>query len=84
MGAGSTQPLRKQADLLRYHTGKLMLQHSQRHYIEQDRVRLEHWRRQPTGDWAAQTYTTLDAIIVLPTLGVTLPLREVSRQVFDS
>ena len=52
--------------------------------IEQDRVHLEHWRRQPTGDWAAQTYTTLDAIIVLPTLAVILPLREVYRQVFDS
>lgn len=51
--------------------------------IEQDRVHLEHWQRQPTGDWEAQTYTTLDTVIVLPTLGVPLPLREVYRQVFD-
>ena len=52
--------------------------------IEQDHVHLEHWHRQPTGDWAAQTYTILDAVIVLPTLGVTLPLREVYQQVFGS
>lgn len=52
--------------------------------IEQDRVWVEHWQRQPTGDWATQTYETLDAVIALPTLGVTLPLREVYLQVFGS
>ena len=52
--------------------------------IEQHRVHLEHWHRQPTGDWEAQTYATLDAVIVLPTLGVPLPLQEVYRQVFDA
>jgi Uma2 family endonuclease len=52
--------------------------------IEQDRVWVEHWQRQPTGDWTVQTYATLDVIISLPTLGVTLPLREVYLQVFGS
>jgi hypothetical protein len=52
--------------------------------IEQHGVHLEHWHRQPMGDWEAQTYTTLDAVIVLPTFGVPLPLREVYRQVSDA
>jgi len=52
--------------------------------IGQDRVWVEHWQRQPTGDWTTQTYGALDAIISLPTLGVTLPLREVYLQVFSS
>jgi Uma2 family endonuclease len=52
--------------------------------IEQDRVWVEHWQRQPIGDWTMQTYGALDAIISLPTCGVTLPLREVYLQVFSS
>lgn len=52
--------------------------------IEQDRVCVEHWRRQPSGDWTAQTHTSLDATISLSTPGVTLLLREVYLQVFDS
>src|SRR5262245_61157563 len=52
--------------------------------IEQDRVCIEHWQRQDAGDWTAQTYTTLEAIMSLPTLGVTMPLREVYLQVFGS
>jgi len=52
--------------------------------IEQDRVWIEHWQRQPMGDWTMQTYGALDAIISLPVLGVTLPLREVYLQVFSS
>ena len=51
---------------------------------EQDRVWVEHWQRQPTGDWTTQTYGALDAIVSLSTLGVTLPLREVYLQVFSS
>jgi Uma2 family endonuclease len=51
--------------------------------IEQDRVCVEHWRRQPSGGWMVQTHTSLDATISLPTLGVTLSLREVYLQVFD-
>lgn len=50
--------------------------------IEQDRVYVEHWQRQPTGEWTARTYATLDAAISFPTLGVTLPLREVYLEVF--
>jgi len=52
--------------------------------IEQDRVCVEHWQRQPTGDWTVQTHTSLDTTISLPTLGVTLSLREVYLQVFGS
>jgi Uma2 family endonuclease len=52
--------------------------------IEQDRVWVEHWQRQPSGDWTMQTYGALDAIVSLPTLGITLPLREVYLQVFSS
>jgi Uma2 family endonuclease len=52
--------------------------------IEQERVCVEHWQRRPTGDWTAQPYVSLDATISLPTLGVTLPLREVYLQVFGS
>jgi YD repeat-containing protein len=52
--------------------------------IEQDRVCVEHWQRQPTEDWTAQTHTSLNAVISLPTLGMTLLLREVYLQVFDS
>jgi Uma2 family endonuclease len=52
--------------------------------IDQDRVWIEHWQLQPTGEWTAQTSTTLEAVISLSTLGVTLPLREVYLQVFDS
>ncbi len=52
--------------------------------IEQDRVWVEHWQRQPTDEWTAQTYDTLDTHIALPTLGVPLSLREMYRQVFDS
>ncbi|MEW6300102.1 MAG: Uma2 family endonuclease [Thermodesulfobacteriota bacterium] len=50
--------------------------------IEQDRVYVEHWQRQPTKEWTARTYATLDAAISFPTLGVTLPLREVYLEVF--
>jgi Uma2 family endonuclease len=52
--------------------------------IEQDRVWIEHWQRQPTGDWTMQTYEALDAIISLPILGVILALREIYLQVFGS
>jgi len=52
--------------------------------IEQDRVSATHWQRQPTGEWTAQTYVSLDVAISLPTLGVTLSLREIYLQVFAS
>ena len=52
--------------------------------IEQDRMSVEHWQRQPSGEWVAQTFTSLDAVIALPILGVTLPLREVYLEVFGS
>jgi Uma2 family endonuclease len=52
--------------------------------IEQDRVCVEHWHRQPTGDWTTQIYATLDAEVSFPTLGVTMPLREIYLLVFDS
>ncbi|MCS6924262.1 MAG: Uma2 family endonuclease [Candidatus Binatia bacterium] len=52
--------------------------------VEQDYVCVEHWQRQPTGAWTAHTYTTLEAVVAFPTLAVTLPLREVYRDVFDS
>lgn len=50
--------------------------------IEQDRVCVEHWQRQPTREWTAPTYATLEAVIAFPTLGVTLPLTEVYLDVF--
>lgn len=52
--------------------------------IEQDRVRVEHWQRQPTSEWAVQTQETVETSITLPTLDVILPLREVYLQVFSS
>ena len=52
--------------------------------IEQDCVSIEHWQRQPSGEWTAQTIASLEAALLLPTLGVTLPLREVYLEVFDS
>lgn len=52
--------------------------------IEQDRLCVEHWQRQPTGDWTLQTYTSLDTTLALSTLGVSLPLREIYSQVFES
>jgi Uma2 family endonuclease len=52
--------------------------------IEQDYVSAVHWQRQPTGEWAEQTYTTLDAIITFHTPAVSLPLRDIYLQVFSS
>lgn len=52
--------------------------------IEQDRVSVEHWQRQSSSEWVAQTFTSLDAVTSLPILGVTLSLREVYLEVFDS
>ena len=52
--------------------------------IEQDRVSVEHWQRQSSSEWVAQTSTSLDAVMSLPILGVTLPLREVYLEVFGS
>jgi 4-amino-4-deoxy-L-arabinose transferase-like glycosyltransferase len=52
--------------------------------IEQDQVSIEHWQRQPSGEWAAHTTTSLDAIIPMSSLSVTLPLREVYLDVFGS
>lgn len=52
--------------------------------IEQDRVWVEHWQRQATGEWTMAMHGTLDAILTLPTLAMALPLREVYLQVFDS
>jgi Uma2 family endonuclease len=51
--------------------------------IEQDRVTVEHWQRQSTGDWTVHTYTSLDSVLSLVSLGVAIPLREIYAQVFD-
>ncbi|MGE0824521.1 MAG: Uma2 family endonuclease [Candidatus Binatia bacterium] len=51
--------------------------------IEQDRLGLEHWQCQPSGEWTARTLVSREAVIALPTLDVTLPLQEVYRDVFD-
>lgn len=52
--------------------------------IEQDRVAVEHWQRQATGDWTMQAYASLEKAVTLATVGVTLSLREVYLQVFAS
>lgn len=52
--------------------------------IEQDRVAVEHWQRQFARDWTMQAYTGLEETISFATLGVSVPLREIYAQVFDS
>jgi Uma2 family endonuclease len=58
---------------------------SLRHYllVAQDRVRVEHYRRQGAGFlWAPPTtYTDLADTVPLPDLGIDLPLAEVYRRV---
>lgn len=52
--------------------------------VEQDRVYIEHWQRQSGGNWTSQTYTALDAVLPFSSLGVSLALREIYLQVFES
>lgn len=52
--------------------------------IEQDRVAVEHWWRQAGGDWTMQAYTSLGETVSLATLGVSVSLRDVYLQVFNS
>lgn len=52
--------------------------------VEQDHVSVSHWQRQPSGAWTEQTIAALESVLSLPNLGVTLPLREVYRDVFGS
>ncbi|MBM4256927.1 MAG: Uma2 family endonuclease [Deltaproteobacteria bacterium] len=52
--------------------------------IEQAHIHTTHWQRQPTGEWTAQTYTTLDAVVSFRTPGVVLPLRAIYAEVFAS
>jgi Uma2 family endonuclease len=49
--------------------------------ISQDRPRLEHYRRQPDGQWLMQDYTGLEAVVVIESIGCTLKLADVYDRV---
>ena len=53
--------------------------------IAQDRVHLEHFSREPNGNWLLQESNQLDSSLTIPTLDLSLPLAEIYRRVaFDS
>jgi len=52
--------------------------------IAQDQARIEHYLRQPSGEWLLSDAVGLEAVIELPSIGCTLTLAEVYEKVnFD-
>lgn len=49
--------------------------------IAQDEMRVDHYIRQPNGDWLLSYATTPDAAIQLPAIGCTLTLADVYRKI---
>jgi Uma2 family endonuclease len=49
--------------------------------IAQDEMRVDHYIRQPNGDWLLSYATTADAIIQLPTIGCTLNIADIYRKI---
>lgn len=49
--------------------------------IAQDRSAVDHYLRQPTGQWLLTTFESLDATMPLPSLGVGLRLSEIYAKV---
>ena len=49
--------------------------------IAQDRSAVDHYLRQPTGQWLLTTFESLDATMPLPSLGVGLRLSEIYSKV---
>ena len=49
--------------------------------IAQDRSAVDHYLRQPSGQWLLTTFESLDATMPLPSLGVGLRLREIYAKV---
>jgi Uma2 family endonuclease len=52
--------------------------------IAQDRIRVEHYTRQPSGDWSRAEWTNLDDRVELQSVGATLKLAEIYRRVVFS
>jgi Uma2 family endonuclease len=50
-------------------------------FIAQDRVHVEHYTRQPNGDWSRSDWDSLDAVVQLPSVGATLKLSDVYHRV---
>lgn len=49
--------------------------------VHQDRLRMEVYRRQPTGTWHHETYEQPDDVVALTAVGLTIRVREVYRNV---
>jgi len=49
--------------------------------IAQDRSAVDHYLRQPSGQWLLTTFESLDATMPLPTLGVALRMNEIYAKV---
>lgn len=45
--------------------------------VSQDKIRVERFKRQPSGDWLLSVFTSLDESLPFPELGCALPLSEV-------
>lgn len=52
-------------------------------FIAQDRVRVEHWRRQGDGFWIVEELADLSRALELSSVGCSLPLTTVYRRVFE-
>ena len=46
-------------------------------FIEQERIWIEHWRRQPTGHWDVEEIEDGAASITLESLGCDIPIAEI-------
>jgi Uma2 family endonuclease len=51
--------------------------------IAQDRVHVEHYRRQPDGSWNLREYRALEDVVRLESLGCDLPLRDLYDKVWN-
>ncbi len=49
--------------------------------VAQDRVQVEHWERQKTGQWLLTVYADAGAAVPLPALGIQLPMTDIYRGV---
>jgi len=49
--------------------------------VDQRSARLEHYARQPDGQWLLSDYTGLEAVLTLPSIGCTLALSDVYEKV---
>ncbi len=47
--------------------------------VAQDRVQVEYWERQNTGQWLLTVYPDASAAVPLPALGIQLPLADIYR-----